>query len=137
VVAGAAIQIELERFFRSYAAAYNALDAASVAHHVAAPSLLVEQATTVWSTDADVLVAMERLVAFYRTKGFKSASFVLDRLVPQGTDDAVVDVIWTIERKGAAPWHFCTGYNVHRADDQWRIVVCTAYEEPAVRQHGC
>ena len=134
MVAGTDIQIELERFFQSYAAAYNALDAAVVARHIAAPSLLVEQATTVWSTDADVLGAMERLVAFYRSKGFKSASFAVDRLVPQGADDAVVDVIWTIERQGAAPWHFRTGYNVHRADGQWRIVVCTAYEELAVRQ---
>jgi ketosteroid isomerase-like protein len=134
VVAGTDIQIELERFFQSYAAAYNALDAASVARHIAAPSLLVEQATTMWSTAADVLGAMERLVAFYSSKGFKSASFAIDRLVQQGADDAVVDVIWTIERTGAAPWHFRTGYNVHRSDGTWRIVVCTAYEEPAVRQ---
>lgn len=136
MVAGAAIQIELERFFQSYVAAYNALDAAAVARHIAAPSLLVEQATTVWSTDADVLVAMERLVAFYRSKGFKSASFALDRLVSLGADDAVADVIWTIERKGSAPWQFRTCYNVHRSGGKWRIVVCTAYEEPAVREHA-
>jgi ketosteroid isomerase-like protein len=133
VVAGTVIQVELERFFQSYAAAYNALDAAAVARHIAAPSLLVEQATTVWSSDADVLVAMERLIAYYKSKDFRSASFVLDRLVPQGPDAAVVDVVWTIERAGGAPWQFRTGYNVHRSGGTWRIVVCTAYEEPAVR----
>lgn len=84
-----------------------------------------------WATDADVLAAMERLVAFYRSKGFTSASFAIDRLLPQGVDDAVVELIWTIERTGWTPWHFRTGYNLHRSDGQWRIVVCTAYEEPA------
>ncbi len=135
MVAGAAIQIELERFFQSYAAAYNALDATAVARHIAAPSLLIEKATTAWLTDAAVLAAMERLITFYRSKGFGMARFAIDRLVPQGADDAFVDVVWTIEWKGAVPWRFRTGYNVHCSGGEWHIVVCTAYEEPAARQH--
>lgn len=124
----------IESFFQSYAAAYNEGDAYAVARHIAAPSLLVERIVTVWSTDADVLAAMERLLAFYRANGFKSASCALTHLVEQGTEHAVVDVLWTIERlAGAAAWSFHTGYNLHRVDGRWRIVACTAYEEMAAR----
>ena len=137
MVAGAHLQIvraELEGFFRSYAAAYDEGDANAVARHISAPSLLIERTTTLWATEADVLAAMERLLAFYRANGFRSASCVLKRLVEQGADHAVVDVLWTIERRtDAAPWSFRTGYNLRRIDGSWRIVACTAYEEMAAR----
>ena len=128
------MRAEIESFFRSYAAAYNEADAAAVAQHIAAPSLLIERTVTVWSTDADVLEAMQRLLAFYRANGFKRASCVLKHLFEQGAEHAVGDVLWTIERAaGAAPWSFHTGYNLHRVDGRWRIVACTAYEEMAAR----
>ena len=128
------MRAEIEIFFQGYAAAYNEGDAVAVARHIAAPSLLIERTATVWSTDADVLAAMERLLAFYRANGFKRASCVLKHVVGQGTDHAVADVLWTIERMaGAAPWSFHTGYDLHRANGRWRIVACTAYEEMAAR----
>jgi len=128
------VRAEIESFFRSYAVAYNEADAAAVARHFSAPSLLIERTTIVWSTAADVLAAMERLLAYYRANGFKRASCVLKHLVEQGTEHAVADVLWTIERTaGAAAWSFHTGYNLHRVDRRWRIVACTAYEEMAAR----
>ena len=136
MVAGAPIQIvrdELERFFGSYAAAYTEGDAVAVARHISAPSLLIDRTTTIWSTEAEVLTAMEGLLAFYRRSNFKSARCELGPVVAQGKDHAVVDVLWMIERTGAAPWSFHTGYNLHRAAGEWRIVVCTAYEEMAAR----
>lgn len=127
------MRAEIETFLRSYAAAYNGDDAVAVARHISAPSLLIERGATVWSTQVEVLSAMERLLAFYRANGFKSASCVLEQLVEQGADHAVVDVLWTIERRTGAPWSFHTGYNLHRIDRSWRIVACTAYEEMAAR----
>jgi len=127
---------EIERFFQSYAAAYNAGDAAAVARHISAPSLLIEKTTAVWSTDADVLSAMNRLLESYRAGGFVSSHFALEQVVEQGRNDAVVEVAWTLERRDAPPWQFRTGYNLHGADGIWRIVVCTAYQETAARQRA-
>jgi ketosteroid isomerase-like protein len=132
VVEGAVIQVD--RFFKLYAAAFNSGDAAAVARHIAAPALLIERtAITLWSSEADVLAAMQRLLAFYRANGFASARCTIDRLLEQGHDNAVAHVFWTIERKDAPAWRFHTGYNLRRFGEDWRIVVCTAYEEAAAR----
>ena len=53
---------EIERFFRSYRDAYNSGDPAAIARHIAVPCLMLERAATVWSTEAEVLAAMERLI---------------------------------------------------------------------------
>ena len=126
---------EIERFFGAYRDAFERADPVAIAGHVAAPAMLLGAETTLWVTDADVLAAMERLVAFYRAGGFASARFAVDRVLEQGGDHAVVDVIWTIDRtQGRLPWRFRTGYNLRRRDGAWRIVACTAYEEPASRR---
>ena len=127
------MRCELERFFRSYAAAYTEGDAVAVARHISAPSLLIGRTTIAWSTEAEVVAAMEGLLAFYRRSHFKSARCKLGAVSAQGKDHAVVDVLWTIERTGAVPWSFHTGYNLRRVAGDWRIVVCTAYEEMAAR----
>ena len=128
------MRAEIERLFGGYRDAFDHGDAAAVARHVTAPAMLLGAETTLWATDADVSAAMERLVAFYRDSGFDSASFVLDRLLEQGGDHAIADVIWTIDRtQGRPPWRFRTGYNLRRRHGVWRIVVCTACEEPAAR----
>jgi hypothetical protein len=70
------------------------------------------------------------LCALYRANGYKRARFEPNHFISQGTDFAVADVAWTIEREaGAEPWHFHTTYNLRRFADGWRVVVCTAYEE--------
>ena len=130
------MRAEIERFFQSYAAAYNAGDPAMIASHISAPSLLIEKTVTVWSTEAEVLAAMNRLLDSYRAGGFVSAHFALGQVVEQGGDDAVVEVAWTLERRDTPPWRFRTGYNLHRADGIWRIVVCTDFQETAARQRA-
>jgi hypothetical protein len=42
------MRAEIERFFWSYAAAYNAADAVAAARHIATPSLLIERTPVVW-----------------------------------------------------------------------------------------
>ncbi len=139
MVAGADVQVvreEIERFFRSYRDAYNSSDPVAIAPHITVPSILLQREATVWPTEAEVLASMERLVAFYGRSGFKSADFVLDRLMEQGPDNASTDIVWTIERHGEPSWRFHTGYNLRRMGGTWRIVLCTAYEEPEARQHA-
>ena len=58
---------------------------------------------------------------------------MLERVVEQGANDAVAEVLWTIERQDAPAWQFRTGYNLHRTPDGWKIAVCTAYEEASAR----
>jgi hypothetical protein len=79
---------------------------------------------------------MERLVAFYRQNSFKSADFGIVALIEQGADDVAATVLWTIERHGAPAWRFHTGYALRRIGGAWRIVFCSAYEEPATTRSG-
>jgi hypothetical protein len=111
------MQDEIERFLRSYRDAYNRLDPGGIAAHVALPSLLVARDCVLWTTREQVQSNMEGLV----------------RLMMQGPDDAVADVLWTIRRGAAAPWRFHTGYNLHRTAEGWRILLCTAYDEQRAR----
>ena len=135
MVAGADIQIEV--FFASYRDAFDSGDPAEVARHIAAPCLLVERETTVWSTAEEILQAMTRLLTFYRESGAERAHFVVERLLPQGESDVVANVAWTIDRSdGRESWKFRTGYNLRRSDGKWRIVVCTAYQESVARQRA-
>lgn len=127
---------EIEGFFRSYCDAYNNGDPAAIARHIAVPCLMLERAAAVWSTEAEVLAAMEHLVALYRRSGFKSADFAVHELMEQGPEDVATDIVWTIERHEQPFWRFHTGYNLRRFGGTWRIVVCTAYQEPAARQPG-
>lgn len=76
---------------------------------------------------------MEGLVRRYRQSHFEDADFTLVRLMMQGPDDAVADVLWTIRRGAGAPWRFHTGYNLHRTAEGWRILLCTAYDEQRAR----
>ena len=55
---------------------------------------------------------------------------VLAGLLLQGSDFAVADVEWTIERqRNLEPWRFRTTYNLRRTEGGWRVLLCTAYEE--------
>ena len=93
------MRTEIERFFADYCGAFNRADVAAIARLIAVPSVLLEKEATIWSTAGQVVEAMGRLVAYYRDNGFKAAGFVLDRLLEQSRDDAVADIVWTIERE--------------------------------------
>ena len=77
---------------------------------------------TGWSSDANTLRRRDAVAARCRRK-----------VLQQGASRRR-DVDWTIDR--AASWRFRTGYNLHRDDGIWRIVVCTAFQETAARQRG-
>jgi hypothetical protein len=129
------MRAEIDAFFRSYRDAYNRADAEEVTRHISVPSLLAARDCVAWTTVEQVRDNMKALVAHYRDNGFQRADFVLDRMIEQGSDNAAVDVSWTIERQGGmVPWRFRTGYNLRRFLDGWRIVMCTAYEEQKARE---
>ena len=121
---------EVERFFTTYRDAFNNGDPAAVAEHIAAPCLLIEREMAVWSTAAQVLEAMTRLLTVYRESGAERARFVVEGVLPQGGTDVVANVAWTIDRSdGRESWNFRTGYNLRRIAGTWRIVCFTAYQE--------
>jgi hypothetical protein len=92
----------------------------------------------VWTDRSQVLNNMIALCEYYRTCDFAEAYWepldVIDELPAQ----AFANVLWTICRQGGLPaWRFRTSYNLRREAEQWRILLCTAYEErPADASSG-
>ncbi len=120
-------------FFDSYRAAFDALDARAVAAHFAVPSMLIDEKAYTWATEADVIADIEKLLTLYRNSGFVSATYEVANSLPQGEDGVTANLFWTITRRSGLPWRFHTGYTLRRFDDQWKIVLCIAYEERSAR----
>ncbi len=118
-------------FFEQYRDAFNRLDGDAVANLFCVPSGIVsDRGLTAWQSREPIAENMVALCALYRANGYKQANFAPNHFISQGTDFAVADVAWTIEREaGAEPWHFHTTYNLRRTAEGWRVVLCTAYEE--------
>ena len=50
---------------------------------------------------------------------------------------AVADLSWKINwSSGAAPWQFNTTYNLVRAKECWRVLLCTAYSEAQLHRES-
>ncbi len=120
-------------FFDSYRAAFDALDAHGVAAHFAVPSMLIDEKAYTWASQDDVIADVQKLLTLYRNSGFVSATYEVANSLPQGEDAVTANVYWTIARRSGAPWRFHTGYTLRRFDDQWKIVLCIAYEERSAR----
>jgi ketosteroid isomerase-like protein len=118
-------------FFEQYCDAFNRLDGDAIANLFCVPSAIVsDRGLTAWQSRESIAENMVALCAVYRANGYRQAHFQPNQFIPQGTDFAVADVAWTIEREaGAEPWHFHTTYNLRRTAEGWRVVLCTAYEE--------
>jgi hypothetical protein len=118
-------------FFEQYCDAFNRLDGDAIADLFCVPSGIVsDSGLTAWQSREPIAENMVALCALYRANGYKRAHFQPSRFISQGTDLAIADVAWTIEREaGVEPWHFHTTNNLRRTNEGWRIVLCTAYEE--------
>ena len=122
---------DVTSFFEQYRDAFNRLDGDAIAKLFCVPSGIVsDRGLTAWQSRESIAENMVALCALYRANGYKQAHFEPNHFMSQGTDFAVADVAWTIEREaGAEPWHFHTTYNLRRTAEGWRVVLCTAYEE--------
>jgi 2-oxoglutarate dehydrogenase complex dehydrogenase (E1) component-like enzyme len=122
---------DLRQFFESYRGAFNRLDAAAISAHYSLPSMLTDRrGQVVWTEPGEVLANMAALCEYYRSNGFQSAEFEPLGFIDQPPDHAVADLAWTVLRSGArSAVCFRTGYNVRRQAGEWRIVLCTAYDE--------
>jgi ketosteroid isomerase-like protein len=118
-------------FFEQYRDAFDRLDGEAIAALYCVPSGIVsDRGLTAWQSREPIAENMVALCALYRANGYKRARFEPNHFISQGTEFAVADVAWTIEREaGAEPWHFHTTYNLRRTTEGWRVVLCTAYEE--------
>jgi len=122
---------EIRQFFESYRRAFNRLDAEGVARHYCVPSTMAtNDGYTVWTDASQVLSNMVALCDLYRARGFAEARCESLDVVDQPPAHAFADVLWTIHRQGGLPpWRFRTSYNLRREAGQWRVLLCTAYEE--------
>ena len=122
---------DITEFFEQYRDAFNRLDGDAIANLYCVPSGIVsDRGLTTWQSREPIAENMVALCALYRANGYKQAHFQPYHFISQGTDFAVADVAWTIEREGEAePWRFHTTYNLCRTGEGWRVVLCTAYEE--------
>ena len=122
---------DVTKFFEQYRDAFNRLDGDAIANLYCVPSGIVsDRGLTAWQAREPIAENMVALCALYRANGYKRAHFQPHHFIPQGTDFAVADVAWTIEREaGAEAWRFHTTYNLRRTAEGWRVVLCTAYEE--------
>jgi ketosteroid isomerase-like protein len=129
---------EIDRFFASYRAAFDRLDAAAIAAHYAVPSILCTPTGRVaWTDPAAVIENMRQVCERYRAGGYRHASWETVVDGARGASHATVDLLWTVEREGGLPpWRFRTGYELQRVDGAWRIVLCVAYEEGDASDHS-
>ncbi len=122
---------DIREFFEQYRAAFNRLDGEAVARLFAVPSgIASEKGYTHWSSHEPVRSNMVALCELYRANGFASAKFEETSFLAQGEHFAVVDLAWRVDRtNGQEPWHFNTTYNLIRTGEEWRVLLCTAYDE--------
>ena len=118
-------------FVERYRDAFNALDGVAVAQLYAVPSgIASDTCYTHWPNMEPIANNMVALCQLYRDNGFAATHCTVARYIPQGTQYAVVDVHWQVDRTtGQAPWVFNTTYNLMQTPDGWRVLLCTAYSE--------
>lgn len=122
---------DIRAFFDRYRNAFNRLDGEAVARLYAVPSGIVSAGGyTHWTSFEPIVANMVALCRLYADNGFGATAYVPAAFIEQGSDFAVADLSWTIERTGGRePWRFHTTYNLARTAEGWRILLCTAYEE--------
>jgi hypothetical protein len=126
-----AIPGSIRAFLDRYRDALDRLDGEAVARLYAVPSGIVTQAGHLhWPDFESIRDNMTQLCAQYRSHGYRRATYEPACFVLQGERSAVVDVVWSIEREaGEAGWSFHTTYNLIRTRSDWKVLLCTAYEE--------
>jgi hypothetical protein len=80
---------------------------------------------------------MVALCSLYRERGYAAAEFEPGAFLRQGENYAIVDLSWKINwSSGATPWQFNTTYNLVRAEEGWRVLLCTAYSEAQLHRES-
>jgi hypothetical protein len=120
---------DLLEFLGAYRDAFRDFDGAAVAQLYAEPSGIVSDlGYTHWATRAAVEVNMRALCELYRADGVRDVTGTPGVCVPLGEHAAFVTVNWSLLRDSGSRL-FATAYNLCRDDEQWRVRLCTAFEE--------
>ena len=122
---------DIANFIAHYCDAFNRLDGGAVADFYLVPSVITDNDRyTVWSTRDEIVENMIALCELYRAKGFTLAEYEVEQFIQQGSTHAIVNIAWVLRRSASnGPWQFHTTYNLRRAENEWKILVCTAFEE--------
>jgi hypothetical protein len=120
---------DLLGFLGAYREAFESLDGAAVARLYAEPSGIVsDRGYTHWASRTAVEANMRTLCELYRTDGVRAVDGVPGACLRLGERAAFVTVNWSLQRDSGSR-SFATAYNLCREDEQWRVRLCTAYEE--------
>jgi len=122
---------DIRDFFDRYREAFDRMDGDAIAALYSVPSGIVSDGVYLhWPSAAPIRENMRALCELYSDNGYSRALYAAAAFLPQGSDNAIADVVWTIERRGErAAWRFNTTYNLLRTPDGWRVLLCTAYQE--------
>ena len=125
------IPLDITHFFDSYCLSYNQLNASCIAAHFAKPSGIAQQGQySHFAENAALLNNMQALCEHYRQDNFINACYQISTFFPQGPFHCIANITWTITRtKPHLPTQFQTTYNLIKQQNDWRIQLCTAYQE--------
>ncbi|MFN5700605.1 MAG: hypothetical protein ACK47V_08260 [Betaproteobacteria bacterium] len=129
---------EIRQFFERYRDAFNSLDGEAVARLYSVPSGIAQDGQyTHWPDFEPIRDNMVALCSLYRERGYAAAEFEPGAFLQQGEKYAIADLSWKINwSSGAAPWQFNTTYNLVRAEEGWRVLLCTAYSEAQLHRES-
>ena len=121
---------QVSEYFARYAAAFDAFDAEAIAEFYHLPCMLVRSGGVVaFSAREEVLANMQALVSFYRSRGYRRASFDEVRVVSLGGGLLLATVPWTIHLSAAgAVESFRNTYELIEMHGRWGIIVSTMHD---------
>ena len=122
-------------YFSRYAEAFDAFDAEAIAGFYHVPCMLVRPGSVVaFSTADEVIANMHALVSFYRSRGYRRASFGGVRSVVLDDGLVLATVPWTIHLgEPGALEAFRNTYELIDLHGKWGIIVSTMHEPGVVR----
>jgi ketosteroid isomerase-like protein len=121
--------------FRSYAQAFQALDAESVSRHFHEPALLITPSEVAAArTNADVERAYARIMSGLPAQGYAGTEFSALRATRLSDDLAVVTGTGVWKRTGGETFApFGVTYTLRRVGTAWRIIVAAVYPRESPR----
>jgi hypothetical protein len=120
---------EVRLFFESYLTGWDRADAERLADHYTIPAAIYgSSGPEAFPTRSLLAEKLKLYCAHFSSMGYAGASFSCRHYTPLGESSAFVDLHWTIQRKGAAPYIFGTAYILQKSNSEWRIFSAIPYQ---------
>ncbi len=117
----------MEEFFQKYSAAFDALDAESIASLYRLPCSIADiDVAQVFLEKSQLITKLKANCKAMRGFGYKNSEFRIRAQQELGVDGTVVNVDWRIITT-SSNIDFHTLYILHRIDHAWRIFNANVY----------